>query len=651
MSINHVPRRRLLGIVGVGAAALLGAAALATATPAQAAAGDTRGFGAEGTIADSYIVVLKDGFSAQSSASLAKRYNAQIRHTYKAALKGYAAKMSEADARRTAADPAVAYVEQDGVASIQDTQLNPPNWGDDRIDQRDLPLDQSYTYPTTASNVTAYILDTGIRTSHQDFGGRATWGTNTTGDGNNSDCNSHGTHVAGTVGGNVYGVAKGVKLIAVKVLNCQGSGSWSGIISGIDWVTNHHTSGPAVANMSLGGSGSNSSLENAVRNSINDGITYALAAGNSNSDACNFTPARTPEAITVGATKINDERPTDWSNGQGSNYGTCLDIFAPGDDIVSTAHSSDTGSSTKSGTSMASPHVAGAAALHLAANPSATNQQVRDALVNNSTSGKVINPGSGSPNKLLFIGGGDPPPPPPPTGCEATNGADVAISDHTTVNSPITISDCTGNASATATVDVNIQHTYIGDLTVSLVAPDGTAYTLHNRAGGSADNIVKTYTVDLSSEAANGTWNLRVNDAASQDVGKIDTWTLKLGGGTTPPPPADCGGTNGTDVAISDHTTVESPITVSGCDRAPSATSTVAVNIQHTYIGDLVVALVAPDGTVYTLQNRSGGSADNIIKTYTVNLSGEAANGTWKLRVTDAASQDVGKIDTWTLTL
>ncbi|MGH3738208.1 MAG: choice-of-anchor B family protein [Micromonosporaceae bacterium] len=234
--------------------------------------------------------------------------------------------------------------------------------------------------------------------------------------------------------------------------------------------------------------------------------------------------------------------------------------------------------------------------------------------------------------------------------CSGTNGNDVAISDHATVNSPITISGCSGNASATATVDVNIQHTYIGDLVVSLVAPDGTAYTLHNRAGGSADNIVKTYTVDLSSEAANGTWNLRVQDAASQDTGKIDTWTLNLGGGTPPPPP-DCGGTNGNDVAISDHTTVESPITVSGCTGNASATSTVAVTIQHTYIGDLIVTLVAPDGSTYTLHNRAGGSADNINKTYTVNLSAEARNGTWKLRVHDAASQDIGKIDTWTLTL
>ncbi|MGH3712048.1 MAG: S8 family peptidase [Micromonosporaceae bacterium] len=645
-----MPRRRWYGVLGLTSVAAVAAAAAMT-SPAQAAEGDIRGYGAAGTIKDSYIVVLNDGVSAQSGATVAKRHNAKVKHTYKTALNGYAATMSEADARRTAADPAVAYVEQDGIATIQDTQPNPPSWGLDRIDQRDLPLNQSYTYPNTASNVTSYVLDTGIRTSHQDFGGRATWGTNTTGDGNNTDCQGHGTHVAGTVGGTAYGVAKATKLIAVKVLNCQGSGSWSGIISGIDWVTQHHTSGPAVANMSLGGSGSNSSLENAVRNSINDGITYVLAAGNSNSDACNFTPARTPEAITVGATKSTDERPTDWPNGQGSNYGTCLDIFAPGDGINSLSHSSDTGTKLNSGTSMASPHVAGAAALHLSANPSATNQQVRDALVTNATSGKVTNPGTGSPNKLLFVGSGStPPPPPPPTGCSATNGTDVAIPDNTTVESSIAIAECSGSASSTATVEVHIRHTYIGDLVVSLVAPDGTAYVLHNRTGSGTDNIDKTYTVNLSSETANGTWKLKVQDAASQDVGTLDTWTLNLGGGTTPPPPS-CGGTNGNDVAIGDLSTVESSIAVSGCTGNASATSTVEVHIRHTYIGDLVVSLVAPDGTVYTLHNRTGSGTDNIDKTYTVDVSSEVRNGTWKLRVQDAAAQDVGTIDTWTLAL
>jgi subtilisin-like proprotein convertase family protein/secreted trypsin-like serine protease len=239
-----------------------------------------------------------------------------------------------------------------------------------------------------------------------------------------------------------------------------------------------------------------------------------------------------------------------------------------------------------------------------------------------------------------------------PTGdgsCAAqTNGTDFAIADNATVESPITLSDCTGAASATAKVAVNIQHTYIGDLKVDLVAPDGSVYVLHNRAGGSADNINTTYTVDLSSETANGTWKLRVNDNASQDTGKIDTWTLDAGGGGTTPTCA--AQTNGTDFAIADNATVESPITIAGCTGTASATAKVAVNIQHTYIGDLKVDLVAPDGSIYVLHNRTGGSADNINATYTVNLSAEAANGTWKLRVNDNASQDVGKIDTWTLT-
>ncbi len=249
------------------------------------------------------------------------------------------------------------------------------------------------------------------------------------------------------------------------------------------------------------------------------------------------------------------------------------------------------------------------------------------------------------------LGGSPPPPPPPSGGCTGTNGTDVAIPDNTTVTSSIAISECSGNASSTATVEVHIRHTYIGDLVVSLVAPDGTAYVLHNRTGSGTDNIDKTYTVNLSSEVANGTWRLRVQDAASQDTGTIDTWTLNLGGGTTPPPPAGCSGTNGNDVAIPDNTTVSSSIAISGCTGNASATSAVEVHIRHTYIGDLVVSLVAPDGTVYVLHNRTGSGTDNIDKTYTVNLSSELRNGTWKLQVQDAASQDIGTIDTWTLTL
>jgi subtilisin-like proprotein convertase family protein len=223
----------------------------------------------------------------------------------------------------------------------------------------------------------------------------------------------------------------------------------------------------------------------------------------------------------------------------------------------------------------------------------------------------------------------------------------VTIPDNTTVYSDIAISGCTGNASATSTVEVHIVHTYRGDLVVALVAPDGTAYTLLNRSGGSADNVDQTFTVNLSSEVANGTWRLRVQDAASGDTGYINTWTLNLGGGGT----TTCTGTTGTDVTISDNATVYSDIAISGCTGSASSTSTVEVHIVHTYRGDLVVALVAPDGTAYTLLNRSGGSADNVDQTFTVNLSSETRNGTWRLRVQDAAAGDVGYINSWTLTL
>ncbi|MQA27522.1 MAG: S8 family serine peptidase, partial [Micromonosporaceae bacterium] len=453
--------------------------------------------------------------------TVAKRYDAKVTHTYKAALKGYAAKMSEAQAKRTAADSAVDYVEQDRVVRALGTQSPTPSWGLDRIDQRNLPLDNSYTYPNTASNVTAYIIDTGIRISHQDFGGRAVWGTNTV-DTNNTDCNGHGTHVAGTVGGTSYGVAKGVRLVAVKVLNCQGSGTLAGVASGIDWVTSNHTSGAAVANMSLGASGSNSTMENAVRNSIADGVTYAIASGNSNSDACNFTPARTPEAITVNSTDRNDARSSF------SNFGTCSDIFAPGRDITSAWNTSDTATNTISGTSMATPHVAGGAALYLGANPSASPAAVQTALKNNATKNKVTNPGSGSPNNLLFVGEGSEPP--PPTGCSGTNGGNVSIPDAGGyVYSPITISDCNRAASSSSTVEVHIEHTWRGDLVIYIVAPDGSSYLLKsNSYWDSADDVHATYAVNLSSEAANGTWRLAVRDVYSYDTGYLDSWTLTV---------------------------------------------------------------------------------------------------------------------------
>ncbi|WFE30582.1 S8 family peptidase [Solwaraspora sp. WMMD791] len=392
------------GAVAAAAAMLISA----TASPAFAAPGEILGADRPGAIPGSYLVVFADTAGAANRAhttDLAARYGAKVRHVYSHALRGFAATMSESAARRIAARPGVAHVEQDGLVQVTDTQPSPPSWGLDRIDQRDLPLNNSYTYPTTASTVRAYVVDTGIRTTHTTFGGRASWGTNTTGDGNNTDCNGHGTHVAGTIGGSQYGVAKAVSLVAVKVLNCAGSGSFAGVAAGVDWVTGHHAPGvPAVANMSLGGAGTNATVENAVRNSIADGVVYTIASGNSNADACGFTPARVAEAITVNASTRTDARASF------SNWGTCTDVFAPGEAITSAWSTSDTATNTISGTSMAAPHVAGAAALLLAASPSLTPAQVATALLGTATPSKITNPGSGSPNLLLFVAQGPPPP-------------------------------------------------------------------------------------------------------------------------------------------------------------------------------------------------------------------------------------------------
>ena len=390
-------RRRLTRAAGLAAVSML----VATGS-ASAADGQILRENAANAIADNYIVVLDDakvgkGKTRTVTNALVREHGAQVEHRYESAVRGFSAEMTREEALELSKDPAVAYVEQDRTVKALGTQAPTPSWGLDRLDQRDLPLNGSFTYPNTGAGVTAYIIDTGIRTSHSDFGGRASWGTNTTGDGNNTDCNGHGTHVAGTVGGSQYGVAKGVKLIAVKVLNCAGSGSFSGVVAGIDWVTSHHQPGqPAVANMSLGAYGSDAATENAVRSSIADGVTYAIASGNSNDNACNFTPARVGEAITVNASTNTDARASF------SNFGTCTDVFAPGQNITSAWISSDTATNTISGTSMASPHVAGAAALVLGATPQATPQVVRDRLVADATQNKVTNPGTGSPNRLLY---------------------------------------------------------------------------------------------------------------------------------------------------------------------------------------------------------------------------------------------------------
>ncbi|WP_447004500.1 S8 family peptidase [Saccharothrix isguenensis] len=511
--------KRLTGVGLATGTAFAVTAALTTFTSA-AEEGPIRGSGAPNSVKDSYIVVLHD-VSASSVDALSDKYEAKVRHRYSSALRGFSATMTEAQARKLAADPSVSYVQQDGEVTISGTQAPTPSWGLDRVDQAALPLDNSYTYPNEGEGVTAYIIDTGIRLSHTDFGGRAVSGRDTVDNDNDaSDCNGHGTHVAGTVGGGAHGVAKKAKLVGVRVLNCAGSGTYAGVIAGIDWVTANAVK-PAVANMSLGG-GADATVDQAVRNSIASGVTYGLAAGNDNgANACNTTPARTLEAITVGSTTNTDARSSF------SNIGTCLDIFAPGSSITSAWHTNDTATNTISGTSMATPHVVGAAAVYLAANPTATPQQVRDALVNGATNGVVGNAGTGSPNKLLRLVGESTP---PPGGCPAkTNATDVAVPDLGVASSPITVTDCGGKASAAATVEVHVKHTYRGDLVIDLVTPSGAVKQLKVQSGSdSADNVDATYKLNLSAENANGTWQLRVRDVFSQDTGYIDSWTLDL---------------------------------------------------------------------------------------------------------------------------
>ncbi|AQT71253.1 S8 family peptidase [Streptomyces sp. fd1-xmd] len=374
------------------AAGLFASPLAGAATPAE---GTVHGLGAPGAVDGSFVVILD---ASANKEDLAKKYGGKLERSYGSKVNGFSASgLTEKEAKRLAADPAVGTVVQNKRFTINETQDRPPSWGLDRIDQAATAGDQKYTYPDGGGEgVTAYVIDTGVRITHKDFGGRATSGFDAIdNDESADDGNGHGTHVAGTIAGTAHGVAKKARIVAVRVLDDNGSGTTEQVVAGIDWVTQNH-SGPSVANMSLGG-GVDEALDAAVKRAVDAGVSFAVAAGNESSDAGQGSPSRVPEALTV-ASSTEDDRQSDFSN-----FGSVVDLYAPGSEITSAWNDSDTGVKTISGTSMASPHVAGAAALYLAAHPSATPADTAAALTGAATKGAIKNPSSGTANKLLKI--------------------------------------------------------------------------------------------------------------------------------------------------------------------------------------------------------------------------------------------------------
>ena len=445
-------------------------------------------------IDSTYIVVFKDdGSDVDNEVNrMGRRYNVQSRFKYKSAIRGFSGRLSQRAVDELRSDPRVAYIEQDQVASIDATQVNPPSWGLDRSDQRALPLDASYLYNQNGTGVDAYIIDCGILLSHNDFGGRAVTGYDAiTAGGLAIDGNGHGTHVAGTVGGATYGMAKNVRLIAVRVLDNNGSGSYSAVIAGIDWVTNDHTTKPAVANMSLGG-GTSTALDDAVRRSIADGVTYCIAAGNSSALASTSSPARVTEAITVGATSNTDVFASF------SNYGSIVDINAPGVNITSDWNTSTTATNTISGTSMATPHVAGAVALYLEANPTATPAEVQAAIKANGTPNKITSLKTGTVNLLLYSVVGATPPPVIPAAPVLTSPADVATG--------ISLSPALTWAASAGAATYSVQVSTASDFLSTVYTASGLSGTT-TTATGLAYNTLYYWRVNATNSAGTSNWS------------------------------------------------------------------------------------------------------------------------------------------------
>lgn len=486
-------------------------------------------------IPGAYIVVLNTTAANVDSDvdELSVKHGFRAKFRYKSALRGFSATLSAVAVEALRNDPRVAYIEQDQIAHAVTTQSNPPSWGLDRVDQASLPLDNSYTYNQTGTGVDAYIIDTGIRFTHTDFGGRAVTGVDEiTIGGTADDGNGHGTHTAGTTGGTSYGVAKGVRLIAVRVLDNAGSGSYSQVIAGVDWVTADHTTRPAVANMSLGGPVS-TSLDAAVRNSIADGVVYCVSAGNSSVDASTQSPAGVSEAITVGATDIGD------GFASFSNYGAGVDILAPGVNITSSWNTSNTATNTISGTSMSSPHVTGAAALYLEAHPGSTPAQVQSGLIAAASLNKVSGVPGGTPNRLLFalIAGGPPPPPPAaPVLSSPANGATGVSTNATLVwnaSSGATSYRVQVSTSSSFTTLVADQPGLTGTSTTVSRLAAGTVYywraNATNSGGTSAWSATSSFTTGAGSPPVAPTLSSPLSGATGVSRTPTLSWNASVG--------------------------------------------------------------------------------------------------------------------------
>ncbi|MFF1905626.1 S8 family serine peptidase [Kitasatospora sp. NPDC058218] len=516
--------RRVCVVLGVAGALSLGAGGV---LPASAAApeGVVQGARAGNAVPGSYLVVLKapaggSGSVASSAAVLARAYGGTVRRTYDAAVNGFSATLTERQARRLAADPSVALVSQNRRLRVDAVQPEPDSWGLDRIDQRRKPFDNRYAYPDSGGRgVTAYVVDTGVRITQEEFDGRASYGYDAIdGDGEAADGHGHGTHVAGTVASSVFGVAKNARIVAVRVLDDDGYGTTEQVVAGLDWVTRNAVK-PAVVNLSLG-SEPDPVLDAAVAHSIATGLTYTVAAGNDAVDASEHSPARVPTAITVGATDEDDARASF------SNYGPLVDLFAPGVNITSTQNWSDYGGFglDMSGTSMAAPHVAGAAALYLADHPAATPAQVATALTAAATTEAVSDAGPGSPDRLLYTGAV---PIRPRT--QFASPTPVPIDGQGVHESPITVSGVAGKAPKDLEVRLDIAYEWRGDLRVELVAPNGAVFLLREEKIWDGDPAITGIVgTDASASTANGLWRLRVTDLFGYWTGTINSWALRF---------------------------------------------------------------------------------------------------------------------------